>query len=853
MMYFRTMLLPALVVLLTLIGTGYLWWQIEASHDSSVTQARDAGTLRAAQLADAMAGQSRILLGTIDLGLQQVRAAWLRNPAEVPSIADNMLAALPKGLIMHFSIVDAAGHTVYSTVAGNPRTYVGDREHFKRQQAGADHLLIGKVVQARMTPEWMFIVNRPLLDKGRFAGTVNMLVRADAMAALLGQLKLSDRDVIALLQGDGSFLARSLDNPMAMGKAVPADRPFLGAEAPEQGNFYQPGRIDKVGRIFAWRHLPDLGLISVVGLDEEALLTPQQAERSKDRRFAALISALLLAGGLLLAMLYLRMQRQAVQLQEDNRLRRQAELALSRSHTELEQRVAERTAALEEQNQRNALIVNAAMDGFFVADLNGRIQDCNATYCAMLGYGRDELLVLRIPEIEAIESPEEVARHIGLLIEQGHDRFDTRHRHKDGRLVDVEINVTLALLGEQRLLFAFVHDITARKRGETELIAARDEAEAANAAKSEFLSRMSHELRTPLNAIIGFSQMLVLPGKVPLTEQQADNVQEILKAGQHLLVQVNEVLDLARIESGRIELSLEPLPLAPLIQDCIAQVRPLATARRITLSSQVDDAMALQGDATRVKQVLLNLLSNAIKYNRDGGQIHVVAVATGEQMRVDVRDTGRGIAPEQRARLFKPFERLESSYDGIEGTGIGLALVKRLVEAMGGEIGVASEEGVGSTFWFVLPVASLPALPAVKVGAGEMAIKADASAETQHRVLYIEDNPANLKLVKKILGTQPNLSLLDAVNAELGLEIARRERPDLILLDINLPGMDGFAALAALRSDPVIHAIPVIAVTANAMKHDIERGKAAGFADYLTKPLDIEQLLKSVRRCLDSV
>lgn len=523
--------------------------------------------------------------------------------------------------------------------------------------------------------------------------------------------------------------------------------------------------------------------------------------------------------------------------------RREAEL--TQSQAELEQRVMERTAALDEQNRRNTLIISAAMDGFFVADLQGRMLDCNDTYCTMLGYARDELLKLHVPEIEAIENPDEVARHIGRVIEQGHDHFDTRHRRKDGSLIDVEVNVSLATVGTQRQFFAFVHDISARKHNETALIAARDEAEAANAAKSEFLSRMSHELRTPLNAIIGFAQMLTLPGKSSLTEQQADNVQEILKAGQHLLVQVNEVLDLARIESGRIELSLEPLPLAPLFKDCVAQVLPLAAAQGITIAAPLDEAVALQGDYTRVKQVLLNLLSNAIKYNRDGGQIHVAAVAMGEQMRVEVRDTGRGIAPEKRARLFKPFERLESSYDGIEGTGIGLALVKRLVEAMGGEIGVESEVDVGSTFWFVLPAASLPNLPTLplqKVGAGTTAIATDGTKTSQHRVLYIEDNPANLKLIRKIIGLRPEFTLLDAMNAELGLEIARRERPALILLDINLPGMDGFAAIAQLKEWPGTATIPVIAVTANAMKRDIERGKAAGFADYLTKPIDIARL-----------
>lgn len=289
----------------------------------------------------------------------------------------------------------------------------------------------------------------------------------------------------------------------------------------------------------------------------------------------------------------------------------------------------------------------------------------------------------------------------------------------------------------------------------------KDTATRANAAKSEFLSRMSHELRTPLNAIMGFGQLLAMPDTPALSPTQQGYVEEILNASDQLLNQINEVLDLARIESGKLTLSMEPVGLSGLIQACISQLRPLCDQQALQIHCNIPTPLAVQADHHRTTQVVLNLLSNAIKYNRPGGDIDITAqMLDNGEVRVSVRDNGRGIAPEHLARLFKPFERLESSYDGIEGAGIGLSLVKMLVEAMNGRIGVESELGAGSTFWFVLQGATLPSIPARPQ---PVTLPATANAATptthQHHVLYVEDNPANLKLMQKILAQHPDIQL----------------------------------------------------------------------------------------------
>jgi signal transduction histidine kinase/ActR/RegA family two-component response regulator len=384
---------------------------------------------------------------------------------------------------------------------------------------------------------------------------------------------------------------------------------------------------------------------------------------------------------------------------------------------------------------------------------------------------------------------------------------------------------------------------------EKTLALAKEEAEEASRAKSEFLSSMSHELRTPMNAILGFAQILEFD-KV-LAEDQQDSVHEILKAGYHLLDLINEVLDLAKIESGHIDLLLEPVKLSALVEECFSLVTPVADNRGISLRYADVNGYTVRADKTRLKQVLLNLLSNAIKYNREQGSVRLEVETVNEnELRISISDTGNGIAEEQFEGLFQPFNRLNAEGSEIEGTGIGLAITRNLVEMMGGRIGVDSEQGLGSSFWVELPQESFED-PVGQDISEEYSV--DNTAEVaghQHTVLYIEDNPANLKLVSQILAKRQHINLITAHEPKLGLELASTHRPELILLDINMPRMDGYQVLSVLQSDERLKHIPVVAITANAMPQDIERSKNSGFADYLSKPLDVSIFLDVVEKHL---
>ena len=371
---------------------------------------------------------------------------------------------------------------------------------------------------------------------------------------------------------------------------------------------------------------------------------------------------------------------------------------------------------------------------------------------------------------------------------------------------------------------------------------------------------MSHELRSPLNAVLGFGQLLQT-GTPPPTALQQESVNEILKAGWYLLGLIDEVLDLALIESGRLAFVLEPVPLVEVLDDCHAMVEGQAAQSGISLNFvSVDDTFRVFADRTRVQQVFINLLSNAIKYNRPGGtvDVHFAMVAQG-RVRISVQDSGSGLSAPQMAKLFQPFERVGQEAGVIEGTGIGLALSKELVELMGGRIGVHSTPGQGSVFWVELDavearsampeqaqLAELPQVPQLPHPPSVQEGPVAASAGRQFTVLCVEDNAANLMMVKQLLARHSGVHLLLARDGNLGLQMARALRPDVVLMDINLPGISGLEAMNQLSADVATAHIPVIAMSAHAMHHDIQKGLQAGFFRYLTKPLRIDTFMEAL-------
>jgi PAS domain S-box-containing protein len=502
-------------------------------------------------------------------------------------------------------------------------------------------------------------------------------------------------------------------------------------------------------------------------------------------------------------------------------------------------------------------LIESNIDPLITTDQRGIISDINHQMEMLTGRSRDELI--GTPFSSCFTDPQRADVAIDRVLKESKlTDYELTALARDGKQTVVSFNATTFHDRSRKLqgVIAAARDVTERKHFEhalqesnLELKAAREAAEKANRAKSEFLSSMSHELRTPLNAVLGFAQLMASDVPGPSLNQQR-SIDQILKGGWYLLRLINEILDLSMIEAGKVTMSQESMAISDVLQDCKAMIEPQATKRGITLDfPQLHDVFYVHADRTRIKQVMINLLSNAIKYNGAGGKITVQCIDAGVQrVRISVTDTGAGLSAEQLAQLFQPFNRL-GQHDGFEeGTGIGLVVTKQLVELMGGHIEVDSKVGVGTVFSVEFAASAPPALALDNIDDTSLLRHQAASRQAGNlpTLLYVEDNPANLALVEQLISRRGDLKLLTAIDGDLGIELARAYVPDVILMDINLPGISGYVALKRLREDPATAHIPVLALSANAVPRDVEKGLEAGFFRYLTKPIRVNEFMDAL-------
>ena len=538
----------------------------------------------------------------------------------------------------------------------------------------------------------------------------------------------------------------------------------------------------------------------------------------------------------------------------DNTARKQVEA----EQQQLDQR-------LRDQQFYTRSLIESNIDALMTTDPRGIVTDVNKQMEALTGCTRDELI--GAPFRNYFTDPARAEAGIKrVLSESKVTDYELTARARDGKETVVSYNATTFHDRDRHLqgvIFA-ARDVTERKRFEqtqqennVELERAKAAAEKANLAKSDFLSSMSHELRSPLNAILGFAQLMSSDTPPPTPAQMA-SIDPILHAGWYLLELINEILDLALIESGKLALSLEATSMAEVMLECQAMIEPQGQKRGVSMNfPPADIPYFVVADRTRLKQVLINLLSNAIKYNCANGTVLVactVLTAGGglpDRLHVSVTDTGAGLPANMLTQLFQSFNRLGRETTAEQGTGIGLVMSKRLVELMGGAIGVESTVGAGSTFWFDLNLAKAPELGTHSHEFGETPAVPVEPGTRFRTLLYVEDNPANMQLVEQLIARRPDLLLLSARDATLGIQLARSRHPEVILMDINLPGISGLEALHILREDPATAHIPIIALSANAMPRDIEKGLQAGFFRYLTKPIRVNEFMSTLDGALE--
>ena len=704
-------------------------------------------------------------------------------------------------------------------------------------------------------------------DGSRFPAVVSVTALRDAQNAIIGYL-LIGTDNTARKQAEAALLKAGALQSAIFNSAnfssiatdakgviqifnVGAER-MLGYTAAEVMNKITPADISDPQEVIARATALSAELNTPITPGFEALVFKASREIEdiyeltyirKDRsRFPAVVSVTALRDAQNAIIGYLL-------IGTDNTARKQVE----EERKKLDQR-------LRDQQFYTRSLIESNIDALMSSDPLGIITDVNEQMETLTGCTRDELIGAPFKNCFTDANLADAAIKL-VLSKKKVINYELTARARDGKETVVSYNATTFYDRDRKLqgVFAAARDVTERKQFEqalqksnVELESAKVVADKANLAKSDFLSSMSHELRSPLNAILGFAQLM--ESAVPLpTASQAARISQILQAGWHLLKLINEILDLAVIESGQVSLSMEHVSLAEVMYECRSMMEPQAQERGIQMTFPLfDNPIFVRADRTRLKQIVINLLSNAIKYNKTQGTVVVdCAVSAPERIRIGFTDTGAGLAPDKLAQLFQPFNRLGQKAGGVAGTGIGLIVTKRLTEMMGGVLGVESTPGTGSVFWCELNSTAAPELK-IQSDEAKAFVRPQLQAGTAPRtLLYVEDNPANMELVEQLIARCPDIRMMTAVTGTLGIELARAAQPTVILMDINLPGISGINSLKILSEDPLTARIPVVALSANAMPRDIANGLEAGFFRYLTKPIKVKDFMDTLNAALE--
>ena len=949
-----------------LLVIGLYLVRMDAAHDALAATTLAQASGRAEQLAAAKAQQVEALLVGADLALRQVRDQIASGSTASADAARHALAdALPAGIIGHFSAADSAGRLVFPSAgmrgAGEELLNVSDRPYFRALAGSAgDRLHVNPVVVSRITGQWSLPLARPVLRQGVFAGVATMALSPFYLADALGREQPNSLDVIALFHADGSYVARTANLEPLLGTRLPADRPFLLPGATNQGRFRQVAQADGHARLYAWYRLDRLPLIINVGLDEDAVLAPARAERSRAYQRVAVLAPLSMLLVLAVSWLLLRVAREQAALAasrgllrtaldgtgdavlvvaDDGRvlhvnrtlrqlwqlpdalgegsphtalldlgaaqladpaafqaLRRQVEASgdlallplvcldgrvlechtravqmdgsvarvwtlrdvteLQQSRQQLEQRVQERTNALKATTQQ-LLDTQFAMESVGIGiewlDFDSlRFVYVNSKAASMLGSSVDALLGLTLPETNPDIPAATFRARADEVRAHGQTRREVRARRPDGKALLMEANV-FYLAGKDGVpprLIGFLTDISQRKADELALVQAKEAAEAANVAKSAFLANMSHEIRTPLNAITGMAYLI---GRDGLAGRQAERLGHIKTAARHLVETLDAVLDLSRIEADRLTLDLQVLDVQAVVHNVATMLQDKLQAKKLALGVQIElPPFPLLGDATRLQQALLNYATNAAKFTEAGhitlrvsvADEGAAAAADSVLLHFEVQDTGPGLDAATIARLFTPFEQADNSTTRQHGgSGLGLAITAKLARLMGGNAGVQSEPGQGSRFWFTARLqradSALPAAGSALPGPpAEAALRRHGAGR---RVLLVEDDRANREVALALLQAA-GLEVDTANDGLAAVEAASRQPPDLVLMDLQLPRLDGLAAARRIHALPGLAQLPILAFTANAFADDHARCLAAGMVGVVTKPVNPEDL-----------